>query len=441
MAKGYGAKQIRVLEGLEGVRKRPAMYIGSTGPKGLHHLVYEVVDNSVDEAMAGYCDKISVTINMDGSVTVVDNGRGIPADLHAKEKVSAAEVVMTKLHAGGKFDKGVYKVSGGLHGVGVSVVNAVSEWLELETRWDGDVYQQRYERGVPKGKLKKVGSSKASGTKITFYPDIEIFPAVDFDFNTLCARMRELAYLNRGLKIAVTDERAEKEEIFEFKGGIVAFVEDLNRGSVTLHPKPIYLEGERDGVIIEIALQYNDGYGERSFSFVNNINTIEGGTHVSGLRSSLTRTTNAYGRANNLFKNGELPSGDDIREGLTIVISAKVPEPQFEGQTKTKLGNGEVQGIVEQIVNDKLGAYLEQHPAVAKKVVEKAVLAARAREAARKARDLTRRKGALDSGNLPGKLADCSERDPSRCEIYLVEGDSAGGSAKQPSPAGQDSQC
>ncbi|MCZ6515368.1 MAG: DNA topoisomerase (ATP-hydrolyzing) subunit B [Acidobacteria bacterium] len=429
--KGYGAKQIRVLGGIEAVRKRPAMYIGSTSSRGLHHLVYEVVDNSVDEAMAGYCDKISITINLDRSVTVVDNGRGIPAEKHATEKVSAAEVVMTKLHAGGKFDKGVYKVSGGLHGVGVSVVNALSEWLELETRWNGNVYRQRYEKGTPKGPLKKVGPSKTDGTKVTFLPDGGIFPEVDFDLNTLSARMRELAYLNKGLKITVADERTPKEETFEFKGGIVAFVEDLNRGYSVLHSKPIFLVGEKDGVIIEIAMQYNDGYGERGFSFINNINTVEGGTHVSGFRSALTRTTNAYGRASNLFKNDEMPSGDDVREGLTVVISGKIPEPQFEGQTKTKLGNSEVQGIVEQIVNDKLGAYLEQHPPVAKKIVEKAVLASRAREAARKARDLTRRKGALDSGNLPGKLADCSERDPARCELYLVEGDSAGGSAKQ----------
>jgi DNA gyrase subunit B len=431
MAKGYGAKQIRVLEGLEGVRKRPAMYIGTTGHRGLHHLVYEVVDNSVDEAMAGYCDQISLTINMDGTVTVIDNGRGIPAEIHAKEKVSAAEVVMTKLHAGGKFDKGVYKVSGGLHGVGVSVVNALSEWLELEVRWDGNLYKQRYQRGVPDAPLKKVGKSTISGTRVTFSPDPEIFTTVDFEFKTLCARLRELAYLNKGLKISVVDERVDKREDLEFKGGIVAFVQDLSRGSALLHPKPIFLEGEKDGVIIEIALQYNDGYGEKGFSFVNNINTVEGGTHVSGFRSALTRTTNAYGRSNNIFKNGEMPSGDDVREGLTVVISGKIPEPQFEGQTKTKLGNGEVQGIVEQIVNDRLGEFLEQNPAIAKKIVEKAVLASRAREAARKARDLTRRKGALDSGSLPGKLADCSDRDPARCEIYLVEGDSAGGSAKQ----------
>ena len=431
MAKGYGAKQIRVLEGLKGVRKRPAMYIGTTGPKGLHHLVYEVVDNSVDEAMGGHCDKISVTINMDGSVTVVDNGRGIPAEKHATEKVSAAEVVMTKLHAGGKFDKGTYKVSGGLHGVGVSVVNALSEWLELETRWEAALYKQRYRRGVREAPLKKVGETKLSGTTVTFFPDPDVFTTVEFDFDTLCARMRELAYLNKGLKIAVVDERADKHEEFEFKGGIIAFVHDLSRGVSTLHPKPIFLEGERDGVIIEIAMQYNDSYGEKGFSFVNNINTIEGGTHVSGFRSALTRTMNAYGRANNLFKNGEIPSGDDVREGLTVVISAKIPEPQFEGQTKTKLGNSEVQGIVEQIVNDKLGEFLEKNPPVAKKIIEKAVLAARAREAARKARDLTRRKGALDGGALPGKLADCSDRDPARCELYLVEGDSAGGSAKQ----------
>ncbi len=431
MAKGYGAEKIRVLEGLEGVRKRPAMYIGTTGPKGLHHLVYEVVDNSVDEAMGGHCDKISVTINMDGSVTVVDNGRGIPAEKHATEKVSAAEVVMTKLHAGGKFDKGTYKVSGGLHGVGVSVVNALSEWLELETRWEAGRYRQRYKRGVREEALKKVGSTKSSGTTVTFSPDPEVFPTAEFDFDTLRARMRELAYLNKGLKIAVVDERADRHEEFEFKGGIIAFVQDLSRGVSTLHPKPIFLEGERDGVIIEIAMQYNDSYGEKGFSFVNNINTIEGGTHVSGFRSALTRTMNAYGRANNLFKKGEIPSGDDVREGLTVVISAKIPEPQFEGQTKTKLGNSEVQGIVEQIVNDKLGEFLEKNPPVAKKIIEKTVLALRAREAARKARDLTRRKGALDSGSLPGKLADCSDRDPARCELYLVEGDSAGGSAKQ----------
>ncbi len=431
MAKGYGAKQIRVLEGLEGVRKRPAMYIGTTGSKGLHHLVYEVVDNSVDEAMGGHCDKISLEINPDGSATIVDNGRGIPAEKHKTEKVSAAEVVMTKLHAGGKFDKGTYKVSGGLHGVGVSVVNALSEWLELETRWEGGLYKQRFKRGIREAALKKTGKAKSSGTTVTFYPDPKVFNAVDFDFDTLCSRMRELAYLNKGLKISVADKRSGKSENFEFKGGIVSFVQDLSGGSTTLHDKPIFLEGERDGVIVEIAMQYNDSYGETGFSFVNNINTVEGGTHVSGFRSALTRTMNTYGRANNLFKNGEAPSGDDVREGLTVVNSAKIPEPQFEGQTKTKLGNSEVQGIVEQIVNDRLAEFLEKNPPVAKKIIEKAVLASRAREAARKARDLTRRKGALDSGNLPGKLADCSDRDPTRCELYIVEGDSAGGSAKQ----------
>jgi DNA gyrase subunit B len=428
----YDASQIKVLEGLEAVRLRPAMYIGSTSVQGLHHLVYEVVDNSVDEALAGFCQNIDVTLHLDNSVTVVDDGRGIPVDMHPTEGKPAVEVVLTKLHAGGKFDKGAYKVSGGLHGVGVSVVNALSEWLEVEIYHDGNVYHQRYERGTPVTGLEITGKTSRRGTKVTFYPDAEIFETLEFSFDTLAARLQELAFLNRGLRIALDDARTGRQQEFKYDGGIRSFVEYLNQGKAPLHSDPIYLAGERDGVRVEVALQYNDGYAEKTYSFANNINTIEGGTHLIGFKSALTRTVNSYAQANNLLKNGdETPSGDDVREGLTAIISVQVPEPQFEGQTKTKLGNSEIKGLVESLVNDRLGVYFEENPVVAKAVVEKAVLAARAREAARKARDLTRRKGALDSAALPGKLADCAARDPAEAEIFLVEGDSAGGSAKQ----------
>ncbi|HSF30706.1 MAG TPA: DNA topoisomerase (ATP-hydrolyzing) subunit B [Candidatus Tectomicrobia bacterium] len=428
----YGASQIKVLEGLEAVRVRPAMYIGSTGVQGLHHLVYEVVDNSVDEALAGFCQNIDVTLHLDNSVTVLDDGRGIPVDMHPTEGKPAVEVALTKLHAGGKFDKGAYKVSGGLHGVGVSVVNALSEWLEVEIYHDGQVYHQRYERGIPVTSVDITGTTSRRGTKITFYPDAEIFETLEFSYDTLAARLQELAFLNRGLRIALDDARTGRQQQFKYDGGIRSFVEYLNQGKTLLHPDPIYLAGERDGVRVEVSMQYNDGYAEKTYSFANNINTIEGGTHLIGFKSALTRTVNSYAQANNLLKSGdETPSGDDVREGLTAIISVQVPEPQFEGQTKTKLGNSEIKGLVESLVNDRLGVYFEENPVVAKAVVEKAVLAARAREAARKARDLTRRKGALDSAALPGKLADCAARDPAEAEIFLVEGDSAGGSAKQ----------
>jgi len=406
----YGAAQIKVLEGLEAVRKRPAMYIGSTGAPGLHHLVYEIVDNSIDEALAGHCDQVNVTIHIDNSVTVIDNGRGIPVDRHESGK-SAAEVVLTVLHAGGKFDNDSYKVSGGLHGVGVSVVNALSELLELEIWRNGQVYQQTYERGVPTAELEASGTTKKRGTKVTFKPDPQIFETTEYSL----------------------DERDGKSHKFLYEGGIVSFVEYLNQNKAAVNEKPIYSHGEKDGIDVEIAMQWNDGYAETLYSFANNINTHEGGTHLSGFRAALTRTVNSYAAKNNLTKDlkDATISGDDIREGLTAVISVKIPRPQFEGQTKTKLGNTEVKGIVETIVNDKLGAFLEQNPNVAKRVILKAVDAARAREAARKARDLVRRKGALDSSALPGKLADCQERDPALSEIYIVEGESAGGSAKQ----------
>jgi len=428
----YDAQNITVLGGLEAVRKRPAMYIGDTGVRGLHHCVYEVVDNSVDEALAGYCTHIHVALHADGSVSVNDDGRGIPVDMHATEKKPAVEVVLTTLHAGGKFDHDSYKVSGGLHGVGVSCVNALSEWFEVEVRRDGEVHHMRFERGMPASKLETIGKTKGTGTKVTFFPDKQIFQTTDFSWDTLTARLREIAFLNKGLEIRLTQEEPEREEVFKYDGGISEFVEHLNKAKNALHPKVIYIEKERDGVTVEIAMQYTDAYSESVFSFANNINTIEGGTHLSGFRAAMTRTVNQYARANKLIKDDKVAmSGDDIREGLTAVVSAKVPDPQFEGQTKTKLGNSEVQGIVESIINDELGTYFEEHPSVARRIIEKAVLAARAREAARKARDLTRRKSALDSGSLPGKLADCSERDPAMTELYIVEGDSAGGSAKQ----------
>src|SRR6187401_2875646 len=428
----YGAAQIKVLEGLEAVRKRPAMYIGSTGAPGLHHLVYEIVDNSIDEALAGFCDQVNVTVHIDNSVTVVDNGRGIPVDPMPDGR-SAAEVVLTVLHAGGKFENDAYKVSGGLHGVGVSVVNALSERLDLEIWRNGHVYQQSYERGTPTGPLEVTGTTQKRGTKVTFKPDPQIFESSDYSFDTLAQRLRELAFLNGGIVITIDDERDGKTHRFQYDGGIVSFVEHLNKNKTIVHDKPIFMRGNKDGIDAEIALQWNDGYSELVFTFANNINTHEGGTHLSGFRAALTRTINNYAAKSSLAKDlkDASISGDDIREGLTGVVSVKIPQPQFEGQTKTKLGNTEVKGIVEAIVNDKLGAFLEQNPAVAKKVVAKAVDAARAREAARKARDLVRRKGALDGSSLPGKLADCQERDPAHSELYIVEGESAGGSAKQ----------
>jgi DNA gyrase subunit B len=430
----YDGSKIQVLEGLEAVRKRPAMYIGDTFQRGLHHCVYEVVDNSIDEALAGYCTRIEVQLEADGSVSVSDNGRGIPVDLHPKLQKPAVEVALTVLHAGGKFDHGSYKVSGGLHGVGVSCVNALSEWLEVEVRREGKIYRMRFERGVTKSPLEVIGSCTDRGTKVTWYPDDQIFTTIEYSWDILAARLRELAFLNRGIEILFRQEQPDgsmREELFRYDGGIREFVQHLNTNKVALHPDVIYFEKEQDGVVVEIAMQYNDSYAESVLTYANNINTIEGGTHLSGFRSALTRVVNTYGRASKLLKEEDSMSGDDIREGLVAVVSVKVPDPQFEGQTKTKLGNSEVEGIVSSVVNESLATFFEENPAVARKVVEKGVLAARAREAARKARDLTRRKGALDSGSLPGKLADCSERDPSLCELFLVEGDSAGGSAKQ----------
>ena len=427
----YGADSIQVLEGLEAVRLRPAMYIGSTALDGLHHLVYEIVDNSVDEALNGFCTRVEVTIHIDNSVTVVDNGRGIPTDMHESGK-SAAEVVLTVLHAGGKFNNDSYKVSGGLHGVGVSVVNALSSRLDLEIWRNGNVYEQSYARGIPVTEFLQTGTTKRRGTKITFKPDNEIFETLDFSCDVIAARLRELSFLNKGLEIVIEDLRSERKEVFKYEGGITSFVEYLNTNKNVLYPKPIHFESQKEDIIVEVAMQHNDSYSETLFSFANNINTHEGGTHLSGLRAALTRTVNNYAQKEELLKDlKENPTGEDIREGLVAVISVKIKNPQFEGQTKTKLGNSEVKGMVEAVVNENLGSFLEENPQTAKRIVAKTVEAARAREAARKARDLTRRKGALDSALLPGKLADCQERDPSLCEIYIVEGDSAGGSAKQ----------
>ena len=429
----YSAKNITVLKGLEAVRKRPAMYIGDVSARGLHHLVNEVVDNGIDEALAGYANYIEVIINKDGSVTITDNGRGIPVDIIPSEKRSALEVVMTVLHAGGKFDKSTYKVSGGLHGVGVSVVNALSEWLKAEITMNGSVFFQEYKRGIPVAPVKKIGNSKKGerGTKITFMPDDEIFKVTTFKFDTLAERMRELAYLNKNITIKIADKHNGDEETYHFKGGLIEFVKYLDETRVSMH-KTVYIEGEKDNTPIEVAFQYNDSYNENIFSYVNNINTHEGGTHLVGFKTALTRTLNSYASKNSLIKEGKISlTGDDFREGLTAVISVKVAEPQFEGQTKTKLGNSETKSAVETLVGEKLSEYLEENPGIGKKIIEKCLRAAEAREAARKARDLSRRKNALDSMGLPGKLADCSITDPEHCEIYIVEGDSAGGSAKQ----------
>ena len=435
--KQYSAESIKVLEGLEAVRKRPAMYIGDVGKRGLHHLVYEVVDNSIDEALAGYCTKVVVTFNPDGSVTVDDNGRGIPVDMHKEEKKPAVEVVMTVLHAGGKFDKGSYKVSGGLHGVGVSVVNALSEWMWVEVKRDGKIHRQDYKIGEPQNKLKTTGTAKKTGTKVCFYPDSSIFKVIDFEYDIIAERLRELAYLNSGLEIVLKDERTEEGESnsFKFKGGLSDFVRYLDEQNNPLHNKVITVKNDTGDVPVDVALRYSNSYNDNILTFVNNINTIEGGTHLSGFRSALTRAMNNHASKNNLIKakkNEKISlTGEDFREGLTAIISVKVAEPQFEGQTKTKLGNGDIKGIVDKIVYEGILDFLEQNPSIGRRVIEKALLAARSRSAARKARELIRRKSALGGSSLPGKLADCSNRDPNFCELYLVEGDSAGGSAKQ----------
>jgi len=430
-ATSYDASQIQVLEGLEAVRRRPSMYIGSTDALGLHHLVYEVVDNSVDEALGGYCTEINVTVHGDGSVSVRDNGRGIPVDNHPQFNRPAVEIVMTVLHAGGKFDHESYSVSGGLHGVGVSVVNALSQWLEVEVRRNGKVYWQRYEHGNVASELEIRGTSEHTGTSVTFKPDGTIFEDTEYNFDTLSGRLRELAFLNRGLRITLTDERSEKENDFCYEGGIISFVEYLNSNKETLHKPPVYFSRSKNGTQVEVALQYNNSYNENIFSYANNINTREGGTHLMGFRAALTKTVNEYARDNKLLKNEAKLGGEDLREGLVAIISVKLPDPQFEGQTKTRLGNSAIRGIIESMVSEGLEEYFEENPLVATTIVEKAAEALRAREAARKAKELTRRKNALGSGGLPGKLADCSDNDPSKCEIYLVEGESAGGSAKQ----------
>ena len=429
----YDAQHIQVLEGLEPVRKRPGMYIGTTGIDGLHHLVYEIVDNSIDEALAGHCHKIEVVIEKQGSIKVIDDGRGIPVTEHPVEKISALEVVMTRLHAGGKFDKGSYKVSGGLHGVGAAVVNALSGWCEVEVSREGHIHFQRYEKGVPVGPIKIIGTTDKQGTQTRFYPDGTIFEDLDFSYDVLSKRLRELAFLNKGVEISLIDERPgqEKERVFKFDGGLKSFVQHLNKSKTPLHEEPIWFEAVRDGVTAEVALQYNDGYTETLFSFANNINTREGGTHLTGFRAALTRTINdLMKKSKHGKKMDDSLSGDDVREGLTCVVSVKVPEPQFEGQTKSKLGNSEVKGIVERLVGENLSSWFEEHPRVVDSILDKAVTASRARAAARRARDLTRRKGFLEGGGLPGKLADCSDRNPENCEVYIVEGDSAGGSAK-----------
>ncbi|MCK5038069.1 MAG: DNA topoisomerase IV subunit B, partial [Thermoplasmata archaeon] len=443
----YDAGKIQVLEGLEAVRKRPSMYIGSTDTHGLHHLVYEVIDNGIDEAMGGFCDEIIMTMNEDGSISVRDNGRGIPIDLHPKYKRPALEIVMTKLHAGGKFDNKAYKVSGGLHGVGVSVVNALSVWLEAKVEVDGKVYFQRFERGIPAGDMEIIGDTERRGTTVTFFPDHEIFETLVFDYNVLSARLRELAFLNKGIKIGVVDKTIKMEKIegedeevqlpdrtqnFHYDGGIIEYVEYINQNKNALHEKIIYFEVTKDDVTLEIAMQYTDSYSQNIHSFANNINTIEGGTHMSGFRAGLTRTLNDYAKKNKYISEKDASlSGDDVREGLTAILSVKLPEPQFEGQTKTKLGNSVMKGIVESLINEKLGEFLEENPKTSEICIQKSILAAQARIAARKARELTRRKGFLEGGGLPGKLADCSEKDPAKSELYIVEGNSAGGSAKQ----------
>ena len=428
----YNADSIQVLEGLQAVRKRPGMYIGSTDARGLHHLVYEIVDNSIDEVMGGFCTRIDVTVNTDGSVSIADDGRGIPIGIMPKYNKPAVEMVLTTLHAGGKFDRKSYKVSGGLHGVGMSVVNSLSSWLEVNVKHEGKLNRIRFARGVVTEPLHEIGEATGTGTTITFHPDPEIFPDTNFDDETLVNRIRDLAYLNKTVAIYFKDLRNGREEKFHFEGGIIEFVQNINKNKQLMFEKPIYLIGERDNVIVELALQYTDAFSENMYSFVNNINTIEGGTHLAGYRSALTRTMNNYALENKFVKEGEEGlTGDDVREGLTAILSIKIPEPQFEGQTKTKLGNSEVKGIVDSIISDKLAIFLEENPKVAEACMKRALLAAQAREAARKARDLTRRKGFLESASLPGKLADCSERDPSKCEIYIVEGNSAGGSAKQ----------
>jgi DNA gyrase subunit B len=428
----YDADKIQVLEGLESVRKNPGMYIGSTDIRGLHHLVYEVVDNAIDEALAGYCTHVEVSINKDGSLTVVDNGRGIPVDMHEKYKKPAVELVLTTLHAGGKFDEEAYKVSGGLHGVGVSVVNALSSILEIKIRRNGEEYHQKYERGKTVTPLTTIGKSRETGTTVTFFPDPDVFDTLEFDYETLTTRLREMAFLNAGLQIEIIDEKGGKQDTFRYDGGVSEFVSYINRNKNPLHQTPIYFQGEKESVQVEIAIQYTDSYTENIFTFVNNINTHEGGTHLFGFKSALTRTVNDYGKKNNVFSDDSYSlSGEDCREGITTVISCKVHRPQFEGQTKTKLGNSEVRGIVESITNEKLSEFFEETPIIARTIIDKAVIANKARDAARKAREMTRRKGILESSALPGKLADCSSRDPAKSEIYLVEGDSAGGSAKQ----------
>lgn len=428
----YDVDAIQVLEGLEAVRKNPAMYIGSTDERGLHHLIYEVVDNSIDEALAGYCDHIIVTINRDGSVTIEDNGRGIPVSIHKKYKKPGVELVMTTLHAGGKFDKVAYKVSGGLHGVGVSVVNALSRWLEVRIKREGKIFYQRYERGKPTTPLKIIGKTEERGTIITFLPDDEIFETIDFDYDIISSRLRELAFLNAGIRIELIDHRSGKMDIFKYDGGLVEFVKYINRNKKVLYDDPIFIKSKKEDVEVEIAIQHTDGFTENIFTFVNNINTREGGTHLSGFKGALTRAVNDYGRKNGLFESEDFSlSGEDVREGLTAVLSCKIPNPQFEGQTKTRLGNSEVRGIVESITYERLSGFFEENPVIARKILNKAILANRAREAARRAREITRRKSLLESSSLPGKLADCTSKDPRMAELFIVEGDSAGGSAKQ----------